>query len=112
MENILVLFYESAKLRALRAVVPYMPRVLHALVPHMSRALRALVPLVPYVLRALLLHLPRALRALVPQCFVPCVFSCSTCLVPCASRASCLTSLVPQDSNVTGEGLLMFKFEV
>ena len=35
---------ESAKLRALRALVPYMPRALRAVVPYVPRALRARVP--------------------------------------------------------------------
>ena len=33
-----------AKLRALRTLVPYVPRALRALVPHVPYALRALVP--------------------------------------------------------------------
>ena len=44
---------ESAKLRVTRALVPYAPRALRALVSHMSRALRAPRVFVPYVPRAL-----------------------------------------------------------
>ena len=49
-------FNESAKLRALRVLVPYV-----------SYALRALMPRLPRALRALLSHVSRALRALVPH---------------------------------------------
>ena len=35
--------FESAKLRVLRALVPFVPRTLRALVPHVPRNLRALV---------------------------------------------------------------------
>ena len=64
----------SAKLRALRALMPHVLRALRVLVPHVPRALRALVP-----------YMPRALCA-----------SWLTCLVPHASSAFCLTCFVPQ----------------
>ena len=51
----IILFVESAKLRALRALIPHMPRALRALVPRVHRALGVLLP-----------HVPRALRAIVP----------------------------------------------
>ena len=73
---------ESAKLRALRALVPCVSR---ALCPTCSRASRASCPtyLVPYV--------PLCLT-----CLVPCVLSCPTYLVPHVARTlpyvlSCLT---------------------
>ena len=58
---------ESAKLLALRALVPYVPRALHALVLHapwaacalVPCALRALLLCVSSVLHALMLHIPR-----------------------------------------------------
>ena len=72
-------YLESAKLRALRALVPYVPRALRAPVPYVPRALRALVPHVPRALRALMPHVSRALRAPV---------SCtSRALVPYVPRA-------------------------
>ena len=61
---------KSAKLCALRALVPYVPRVPRALLPYVSHALRALVP-----------HVTRALRALVPHTLRVPVFH-----VPQASR--------------------------
>ena len=57
--------------RALRALVPCVPRALLALVSCMLPALRALVP-----------HVSRALHALVTT-----VLSCPTCLVPYVHRA-------------------------
>ena len=79
---------ESAKLRALRAVVPYVRRALRAPVPHVPRALRALV-----------LHV-----FFCPTCFVPYVPSCFTCLVPCVSfayvpRAKPALLIIVIDSN-------------
>ena len=50
---------EPAKLRALRALDPYVPHALRILVPYVSLTLRVLVPQVP--------HVPRTLRALVPH---------------------------------------------
>ena len=83
-------FLESAKLRALRALVPYVPRALRARVPNVTRALHALVPYVlscpTYVLhalRALVTHVPRALRVSCPTC------SCT----PRASRPTCSRAL-------------------
>lgn len=60
---------ESNKLRALRALVLYLPRALRALVPHEPRALRDTVPKVPCVLPGLLPQMPRALLPLVPHVF-------------------------------------------
>ena len=79
-------FTESAKSRALRALVSYAPRALRALV---SRVLRTLVPYVPRALHALVPNVPHALRALVH--YVPYVPRaprawCHTC--SCVSRAS------------------------
>ena len=88
---------ESAKLRALRALVPYVPRALRAPMPYVPRALRALVPHVPRALRALVPHVPRASRALVPyvpralRALVPYMLSCLTCLrCSCTSHVLCL----------------------
>ena len=75
---------ESAKFRALRALVPHVRRAPRALVPYVARTLRALVP-----------HLPRALHALVPyvlRALCTLVLSCLTCSY--VSRASCFTCLV------------------
>ena len=78
-----MLYLDSAKSRALRALVPYVtravvphvPRVLLALVLHVSSGLGALVPYMPSALRVLFF---RALRA-----------SCHTCSH--TSRTSYLT---------------------
>ena len=73
--------------KSLLNYVPYVPRALCALMPHlpralMPRALRALVPYVPRALCALIPYVPRVLRALVPY-----VLSCPTCLLPFVPRA-------------------------
>ena len=73
---------ESAKLRALLALVPYVRRALRALVPYV---LSCLTCLVPYVLSCL--------RAPCPTCLMPCVLSCSTCLV--SYVASCFVLYEP-----------------
>ena len=52
--------YESAKLGALRSLLPSVPRALRALVPHVSRALRAFVCHMHRALRTLVPHLPHA----------------------------------------------------
>ena len=67
----------SAKLRALRALVPHVPRSLRVLVPYVSLALRALYltcllrkcSRVSRVLHALVTHVSFALR--VPRLLVP-----------------------------------------
>ena len=86
---------ESAKLRNLCALVPHVPsgptssRTLRAIVPYVPRVLRALVHhvfscltcIVPFVLPCLVFHVlptlcslrPRALWALFPYWLVPCV---------------------------------------
>ena len=78
---------ESAKLRALRALVPH--------VPHSLRSLR---PYVPCALRALVSHLPSTLRVSCPTCFRALRVSCLTCsrvlrasnpTCSCAPRVSC-----------------------
>ena len=88
---------ESAKLRALRALAPY---VLSCLVPYV---LSCLTCLVPYVLSCL-------------TCLVPYMLSCLTCLVPYvprASRASCptcscaLRALCPRCSRASRASYLM-----
>ena len=65
----IILFAESAKLRALRALIPHMLCALRALVPCVPRALRALLcstcSHVSYALRVLELLVSRTLRALV-----------------------------------------------
>ena len=89
---------ESAKLRALRALVPrvphslrslkpYVPRALRALVSHLPSALRAFVLCVSRVLRAVVSYVPQILRALVPH--VPRAICTSVFHLPRASRASC-----------------------
>ena len=70
-------FYESAKLGALRAFVPYVSSALRALVPYVPRVIRAIVP---YVLSC-------------PTCLVPYVLSCHKC--PVSYVVSCPTYLVP-----------------
>ena len=83
----------------LRAVVSQVPCALHVLVLHMPLALRAIVPCGPHILRVLVPYLPRSwraflsyvsciLRAFVPHSLVPCMFSCSPCLM-------CLVASVP-----------------
>ena len=62
-----IIKYESAKLRALRALVPYVRCAPRALVPDVPRALRALVPHVPRALRALVTQVFRTLHVLVPH---------------------------------------------
>ena len=42
--NVLYVFYDYAKLRALCALVPYVPRALRAPLPHLPRILHALAP--------------------------------------------------------------------
>ena len=119
--NFLNQIYESAKLHALRVLVPYMPRALRALVPYVPRALRASrtscptcsrashtsCPVCSRALHASCLTCSRALRALVPHvpraqhALVPYMVSCLTCLVPYVFSwlmpymVSCLTCLVP-----------------
>ena len=108
-------FTESAKFRALRAVVPYVPYALRTLWLTCYRASRVSCPtsLVPYVivphvcraLCALVHYVPRlALRASCPACFRSLRASCATCsrvsraFCPAYSRASralCFTYLVP-----------------
>ena len=80
---------ESAKFRALRALMSYMPCASCALAPHVPQALRALVSYVPCAPRALVPHVPRALRALVPH-----VFRILQALMPYVPRA--LSDLMPQ----------------
>ena len=87
---------ECAKLRAPRALVPYVPRFPHALVPHMLSCSTCLVfswltCFVPHVLCAL-----HALVAYVLSCFmclVPYVLSYPACLVPYVHCFSC--AIVP-----------------
>ena len=74
---------ESATLRALRALVPYMPSAPRA-----------------HTLLALVLYVPLAVRTLVLTCLVPHMLSCLMCyLAPRASCPSyvysCLTCLMP-----------------
>ena len=68
---------ESAKLRVVHALLPYVSRVLLALVPHVLRALSALVPQLSRVLLARVLHV-----------LVPHVLLCLTCLCCTCSHAS------------------------
>ena len=68
---------ESAKLRVVHALLPYVSRVLLALVPHVPRALSALV-----------LQLSRVLLARVLHVLVPHVLLCLTCLCCTCSHAS------------------------
>ena len=68
---------ESAKLRVVHALLPYVSRVLLALVPHVPRALSALVPQLSRVLLARVLHV-----------LVPHVLLCLTCLCCTCSHAS------------------------
>ena len=63
---------ESAKLRVVHALLPYVSRVLLALVPHVPRALSALVPQLSRVLLAC------ASRALVPHVPMLYLLSCFT----------------------------------
>ena len=83
---------KSAKLRPLRAVVPYVPCALRVLVPHTPHAVCGLVPYVPRALRDLLRCLvacSRASRASCPTCSHALLTLCST--FSRASRASCIT---------------------
>ena len=98
-------YLESAKLRALRALVPYVPRALRAPVPYVPRALRALVPHVPRALRApvscesraLVPYVPRALRALVPHVpYAP--FALRVLCQTCSRVSRVLGALVPHVS--------------
>ena len=92
----MILLYKSAKLRALSAVVPYVPLALRALMPHASRALRAVVPHSPHALRALVLYVPRFLLTLVPYLPRANRLFCLTCLMPsCILRVSRLACLLP-----------------
>ena len=68
---------ESAKLRVVHALLPYVSRVLLALVPHVPRALSALVPQLSRVLLARVLHV-----------LVPHVLLCLKCLCCTCSHAS------------------------
>ena len=68
---------ESAKLRVVHALLPYVSRVLLALVPHVPHALSALVPQLSRVLLARVLHV-----------LVPHVLLCLTCLCCTCSHAS------------------------
>ena len=70
---------ESAKLCALCALVPHVPRTLRALVPHVPRALRASCLTCPRASRALCLTCSRALRASCPTCSRASRASCPTC---------------------------------
>ena len=101
--KLLIKISESAKLRALRALMSYVGRALRDLVPHVSRVLRVLVPhilltlstLVPHVpcvLSALVSDVPRALIALVLDVPPAAGVSWHTCF--CASRAFFPTCLV------------------
>ena len=94
---------ESAKLRALGTLVPYVlscptcSRALRASCPTCSRALGALVTrtirvLVPYVHRVLCALMPYVL-----SCLVPNVFSCLTCFT-CSGNSRVLHVLVPHVS--------------
>ena len=85
--------HESAKLRAVRSSCPW--RIVCALMPHVPRGLHALAPYVLPCLTCLILYMlsfsmclmpfvPRVLRPLVPH-----VASCRLC--SCVSRASCST---------------------
>ena len=84
---------ESAKLRATRALVPYVSRVSCALWLTCSCALRAFLFHVPRAYVFSCLTCSRALRASCPACSRVSCSSCQAC--PCAWRASCLTCLVP-----------------
>ena len=78
---------ESAKLRALHALVSHVPRALRALAPHVPRALRAVVPYVLSCLTCFVLYMPSNLT-----CLMPCVLSCLTCLTCLVPYVlSCLT---------------------
>ena len=94
--KIFVLPNESAKLGALRTLVPFVPRVPRALARYVPPVLRALVLHVPRLLRALVSYVPRAVRALVPH--VPHALRPLVPYVPCAHvllRFTCLVLHVP-----------------
>ena len=76
---------ESAKLRALQAHVPYVPRALRVLVLHVPHALRTLVPYGCRALCYLVSHVLCVLPILVSH-----VISCFTC-----PSFSCLASFMP-----------------
>ena len=84
---------ESAKLHALRNLVPYVPSCRTFLVPYVLSCLTCLVPyalscptcLVPYVPLCLTCLVPYMLSCL--KCLVPYVLSCSRAL--CASCFTC-----------------------
>ena len=78
---------------ASRALVPYVPRALRALVPACLTCfvLCALVPYVPRAVHALVPHVPCVSRAFCLRCLMPNVLSCLTCLrCSCTSRVLCL----------------------
>ena len=78
-----ILYIESAKLRATHALVPYVPHPLRALVPHVPHALGALVP---YVLSWVTCVESDVLSFL--TCFVHYVLLCLTYLThSCTTRA-------------------------
>ena len=93
-----LMLYLPCALRAFvppRALVPYVPRALHAVIPHVPRTLCALVPYVPRALcfvasnvlcaqSVLMPCVPRILHVFVPTCIVSYMLLYLTCLVPCA----------------------------
>ena len=82
---------QSAKLRALRAFLFYVPLALRALAPCVPRAQRASHLTCPRTSRALVPYVPRALSAFCLTCLVPNVLSCLTCLTcSCISGVLCL----------------------
>ena len=83
---------KSAKLRVLRALVPYVPRAFCALVPHVIHVLLALVLHVPRVPQVLMPHLPPPPFALLP--YVPRALHALVQYVPCVLRA--LVPYVPR----------------
>ena len=90
-----LIILESAKLRALRSFVPYMPRTLHALVPRVFCVLRALMSYVLSCLTCLLPHEPCVLPDFVPHvlcCLLPCVLHVQLSHYFC-SCFPCFTSL-------------------
>ena len=98
-----LIYTESAKLRAKRALVAYVPSCpmcfepcvlscLMCFVSYVSSCLTCLVPYAPCTLSALVSQVLRTLRSFVSNmsyvllyltCLVHCVFSCCLCLVPC-----------------------------
>ena len=63
----IVVVSEYAKLHAAHVLVPYVPRVLSALMPHVHHAVHVLLPYMPHAPCALV---PRALHGL--MLYVPC----------------------------------------